>query len=359
MSKLQTRIDTLLEVAELWLSNDNQYLMRAAGQTVEEGFFAEHDVKFALQAIKKSINRKGLEKWVKRAGLDDKNDARRKNVLCLHAGNLPLVGFQNAFAALLSGARYTGKISRKDPYLLPSFLNEIRKTAIWNNRNVQWSHRLADLEGMQNDAILFAGSDQSVPGVRKAVKELNLSSSKTRFLIRIAHFSIAYLDRRDKKTLKNLTEAIFRYGGKGCRSTAVVVSPIGLERLRNDLTIYAQSFFQQNPQHFKPAPRLRQQFAYNKAIGRNQIWLDNFLLQEGGLEFDQDFICYWVKGETSAVDKIAKRHDKMLQSVYTTRPYIEIPGFDGQIEDLADAQQPPIDWKPDGTDILEWLIKKN
>lgn len=357
MTLLQKRIETLLKVTDQWLSNDNEYLMHAAGRTVEEGFFAEHDVKFALRALRESIKRRALEEWAERAGITGQNNASGQNVLCLHAGNLPLAGFQNALAVLLSGARYTGKISRKDPYLLPSFLNEVKKTEIWNNINVQWSHRLDDLEDMQNDAILFAGSEQSVPGVREAIREYNLSKPGTRFLIRTAHFSMAYLDDRKEKTIENLAEAILRYGGKGCRSVAVVVSPFALDEVKEELTRAIESFWNQKPQHEQPSFRLKQQYAYNKAVERSQIWLNEFLLQEGGLELDQDFVCYWVPGDEQTASDLAGQLGVRLQSIYVTHSNTSISEQGRPIEYLSTAQQPPIDWKPDGVDTLKWLSK--
>ncbi len=356
MTNVRTRIENLLEVTERWLSNDNQYLMQAAGRTVEEGYFSVHDVKLALKAIKNSINRTALEQWVEQARLHDENDACEQNVLCLHAGNLPLVGFQDALAVLLSGARYTGKISRKDPYLLPTFLNEVKKTESWNNINVQWTHRLDDLEGMQNDAILFAGSQQSVPGVTEAIEKYNMKKADTRFLIRTAHFSMAYVANLQERTMKALTEAIFRYGGKGCRSVAVVVSPYSLDEIKCELTDYVEAFWLENPQHQKPKPKLKQRFAYNKAIERPQAWLDDFLVQEGGLELDQDFICYWVSGNEQKVSELADRFGQQLQSIYITQPKTTIPGYSSKTEFLSDAQNPPIFWRPDGVDTLHWLI---
>lgn len=358
MNQLQNRIQTLLNVVQRWLSNDNEHLMRAAGRTVQGGYFAEKDVKYALKAVKKSINRTILEKWVEEAGISDENDAADQNVLCLHAGNLPLVGFQDAFVTLLSGARYTGKISKKDPYLLPSFLNEIKRTEIWNTMNVQWSHRLDDLEGMQNDAIVFAGSPQSVPGVMESIGKLGLAKKECRFLIRTAHFSMVYFDQRDMQTMEDLAKAVLRYGGMGCRSVAIIVSPFSLDSLKNELTVCFENFLNKNPQHAKTPARIEQQFAYNEAIGRPQIWLNFFLLQEGGLEFETDFICYWVQGGESTVRDLAKEYDEQLQSVYITGSNVTIPGYDGSLELLSNAQQPSIDWKPDGVDTLEWLTRR-
>lgn len=358
MGDLEKRIDTILEATDNWLRSDNHYLMDAIDRTVQEGYFSFEDVKYAIRAIKKSISKTALEEWCERAGVSESTDASGQNVLCLHAGNLPLVGFQDAFATLLSGARYTGKISRKDPYLLPTFLNEIKKTALWTDMDVQWTHRLHDFEDMQNDTIIFAGSETSVPGVKDAIQKWNLAKPDTRYLIRTAHFSIAYLDRKDERTMRDLVEGIFRYGGKGCRSVAIVVSPFSLDDIKCELTDYIESFWLENPQQKKPSPKLKHQFAYNKAIDRSQAWLDYFLLQEGGIELDQDFVCYWKSGDESTVASLAKEYHDELQSIYVSHPDITVPSFEERTEYLSDAQQPPISWKPDGVDTLDWLINK-
>lgn len=357
MADIQKRIETLLEACENWLHPDNHYLMDAVDRTVQEGYFGFEDVIFAIRAIKTSIDKGAIQAWAGEAGLTGGDGAQKSNVLCLHAGNLPLVGFQDAFSTLLSGARYTGKISRKDPYLLPTFLNEVKKTGIWTDVNVQWSHRLDDFEDMQNDAIIFAGSESSVPGVRQAIGKWNLAKEDCRYLIRTAHFSMAYLDRNDERTMEELVEAIFRYGGKGCRSAAIVVSPFSLDEIKSKFLDSVKSFWLENPQHSQPSPKLKQQYAYNKAIERPQLWLKYFLLQEGGLEFDQDFICYWVQGDRSAVAELAGKYEKELQSIYISRPGVEIQGFENQTELLSEAQKPSISWKPDGVDTLAWLIK--
>lgn len=358
MSDLQNRIDTLLKVFDNWLTDENEYLREAIAKTVDEEYFSFPDVKHALNVLKDNLSKTALQEWIERSGISDNKDARGQNALCLHAGNLPLVGLQDALAVLLSGARYTGKISRKDPYLLPTFLNEVKNTGVWSSIDVQWSHRLDDLEDMQNDVILFAGSEESVPGVMEAIKKYNLEKPHTRYLIRTAHFSMAYLDEQDKKHMEDLVEAIFRYGGKGCRSVAVVVSPYSLNEIKCELTDYVEAFWLDNPQHEKPKPKLKQRFAYNKAIERPQAWLDDFLLQEGGLELDQDFICYWVQGDEKKVSELSDEFGKQLQSIYVTHPDISIPGKEVQVEFLSDAQTPPIYWKPDGTDVLAWLIKE-
>jgi len=357
MEDFQTRIKTLLQVINNWLSNENEHLLRAVERTAEEGYFSFKDVQFTLKALKNSLGKEALEQWVDRSGGSDTTDARGQNVLCLHAGNLPLVGFQDALAVLLSGARYTGKISRKDPYLLPSFLNEVKKTELWGNIDVQWSHRLDDFEGMPHDAILFAGSEQSVPDVKKAIQKYHLAKRDARYLIRTAHFSMAYFDQHKEGDIQDLAEAILRYGGKGCRSVAVVVSPFRLDEVHSALKKAMKNFWSENPQHLKPTPKLQQQYAYNEAVERDQLFMNNFLVQQGGLELDQDFICYWVEGDQDKVAELATIFGDRLQSIYVLDFTQNIWVMEQPAEPLHEAQEPPIYWKPDGTDTLKWLCR--
>ncbi|MFH5883802.1 hypothetical protein ACG2F4_05785 [Halalkalibaculum sp. DA3122] len=355
---LEKRISALLEATQNWLNKDNEYLSTAYDQTVREGFFSFEDVKYALLAIREAVSETAVRDWVQRAGLSDTSSAEGQNVLCLHAGNIPLVGFQDAFAAILSGATYYGKISRKDPYLLPTFLNEVKKTGVFSDIDIQWVHNLKHLEGLQTDKILFAGSEDSVPGVKQRIEELHLASSKTRYLVRTAHFSIACLANPQDLRMEELVEAVFRYGGKGCRSVAIVVAPVGLDEVKSELTDHVRDFWSKNPQQESPGPRLKYRYAYNRAITRTQVWLNDFLLQEGGLEMDQDFICYWVQGDEQKAAELAAGAGDRLQSVYVTDSETRIPGFEERTELLSVAQAPPLDWKPDGTDTLEWLTER-
>lgn len=357
MSELKTRIENLLEATQNWLNGENTYLKDAINRTVREGYFSYEDTQHAIQAIRESISEDNLIEWCERVDISPQKQVGHQNVLCLHAGNFPLVGFQDAFASLLAGARYTGKISTKDPYLLPTFLNEVKKTSGWADTDLQWTHRLDDFEGMRHDSIIFAGSESSVPGVKQAISDLNLAAPNARYLIRTSHFSMAYLDKKDPESIQKLSEGILRYGGKGCRSVAVVVSPHSLEEVKPELTQAVKSFWEENPQYEEPLPKLRQQQAYNNAVQREQLWLKYFLVQEGGLNVqpDQDFSCYWVEGDEQTAAELANQFGGELQSIYSLNGDVEIPNY--STEPLAEAQRPPIDWKPDGTDTLEWLME--
>lgn len=358
MSKPEKRLSQIIESIDRWLAKDNKYLQKAIDRTVENGYFSFEDVRHSIQVLNKELTRENLVEWGEEAGMFEQ-DGLQDNVLCLHAGNLPLAGFQNALATLMSGGRYTGKISKKDPYLLPTFLNEVKKTELWSDRDVQWVHELEDLNMMLCDAVLFAGSRESVPKVKKKIKELKMEKHDTRYLVRTAHFSMTYMQEPDSESLDHLTEAVLRYGGKGCRSVAVVVSPASLEQFKEPLKEKAEEYWKTNPQHEQPGGFLEHRYAFNESIERDQLWLEDFLYQEEGFEFDHDFILYWKQGDQKQAAELAEEWGRQLQSIYVPDDSdITLDGVEKPVEPLSAAQSPPINWKPDGVDTLSWLLQK-
>lgn len=349
MSKLTP--DTILSAIDAWLRPDNQNLREAIDKTVHENLFSYSDIKHRILSLKRVLNREDIRDWVKKSGIKPRS-ANDKRILCLHAGNLPLVGFQDALAVLLSGASYVGKVSGKDPWLLPSFLKEVRGAG---RDNMRWSTDLPSLKGAQADAVLFSGSARSVDEVLHSIDELELLKVNSPSLIRTAHYSLAYIDNIQPKTMEDLTEAVFRYGGKGCRSVAVVISPFSLNDEKCGFTDYVESFWMKNPQHHKPDPSLYHRYAYNKAVGHPQSWLDDFLIEETQMKPDKEFVLHWIRGGVEKVSEFVDKYGSGLQSVYVSHSDIKLPGLERDTELLSKAQCPPIDWKPDGVDTLQWI----
>src|SRR5690606_6287343 len=116
------------EIITHWITNSVESgLEKAIHGTLQNHFFPESDVQFAVNQLKRSVQNNEMVAWATKvcSHYHDTSDSAlidysNRRILCLHAGNLPLVGFQDALAVLLSGAQYFGKISRKDPLLLPS-----------------------------------------------------------------------------------------------------------------------------------------------------------------------------------------------------------------------------------------------
>lgn len=339
-------IQQVTQAAKAWLQPDNAELQKAIQRTVEEGQFSFEDIKFQIRALKENIDSGQVEEWAQRAGLGEEKTSIGKKVLCLHAGNLPLVGFQDALGTILSGADYFGKISRKDPYLLPTFLEKVKEAGV--ETKISYTTELDDFEHVKADKVLFAGSEHSVEPVKAKLAELNAVSESTEFVIRTAKFSMAYLPDENPETIKDLVEAIFRYGGQGCRSVGVVVSPIGLDELKCHFQDYVEAFWLKNPQHSKPGPALEYLFAYNKAVERPQAWMQDFLLQETEEMPEQDFTLNWVKGDINKLQELRFKFGAAVQAVYTNGEKIE--GL--KTDFLSQAQRPPLWWEPDEMAVI-------
>lgn len=343
-------VTTISQTVEKWFHPENESLQKAVEKTIAEDIFSAEDVRHQLSVLRENVASGEIEEWAERSGLNEQHHAKGKKVLCLHAGNLPLVGFQTALGTILSGADYYGKLSRKDPYLLASFLEEVKNSGL--DRDITYSTELSDFKNLQADKIVFAGSEESVPEVKAEIIKLKAAKPDAGYLIRTAKFSIAYLDEWNEEIKENLTEAMLRYGGKGCRSVAVVVAEFKLDEVKEELEQAIQSYWKKNPPHQKPTPDLTYQFAYNKAIERNQLWLEDFLIQETKELPETDFTVNWVKGGAAKVRELKAQFGTKVQSVYSAGT--EISGL--ETEELAKAQRPPLWWKPDGVDVVKRFV---
>jgi hypothetical protein len=354
ISNMDHKIDELQKAIDEWLSPDNYRLKDAIDKTVNEGLFSFEDIKYQILALKKTLKKGEFNRWAKYSGAGSAIGKQRLTVLSLHAGNLPLVGIQDILAVVLSNHHYLGKLSRKDPYLPETLLEILKKRGLIDGN---WSVQLGNLTGGNEraDALLFSGSTESVGPVVDALKQYDLADSTTPKQVRTAHYSIALIEDDRPETFRQLADAVLRYGGSGCRSVAMVVTPFGLKSKKCEFTDYVEEFWLKNPQHKKPAPSLYHRYAYNSALGVEQSWLDDFMIEETDLQPTESFILHWIEGDRETLRELVQKYRYGLQTIYVTDPDSKLPDGLPAPEMLSDAQQPPIWWRPDGVDPLKWL----
>ncbi|MBO6794337.1 MAG: hypothetical protein JJ895_10540 [Balneolaceae bacterium] len=343
---IKSHIQQIDKATRAWFRADNILLKEAIEQTVAEGLFTFEDIKFAIRALKEKVYAGQVAEWAERAGLSEEHHQKGKKVLCLHAGNLPMVGFQDALGTILSGANYYGKLSSKDPYLLAAFLDALKNAGV--STNIDYSTDLNSFKDLKADKVLFAGSEQSVEPVKLKLSELNAITDETAFDIRTAKFSIAYITSEDSDVVTDLVEAIFRYGGQGCRSVAVVVSPIKFSNLKCHFQDYIEAFWLKNPPTKKYTSAIEYQFAYNKAIERDQAWLDHFLIQDSEDFPELDSTLHWVQGDENKVKELVQKFGAAVQTVYTAGE--KIAGL--KTDFLSQAQTPNLWWEPDRKPVI-------
>jgi hypothetical protein len=333
-----------------WLvgpGNGSKELLYAIDKTISQGLFPQADVMQAVKHLKSTVLDGQPIRWYnqvisKLSSLPDLKMATA--VLCLHAGNLPLVGFQDVLAVLLSGRPYAGKLSRKDPWLIQSFLDVYQR--VDPATQVRASTSLKDFTNAGFDTWMFAGSESGLSEVESLLNSYNIITSQSRSLRRTAHFSVVLLDGDSEQELIDLCEAMFRYGGRGCRSAAIVYSNKSLSDIRNELLVHAEQWFRGNEYPSEVPVAVLYRNAYNKVAGIESLLVGSHLIQQGLPSPDHPQIIYW----QPEIDYRSLRatFGSDLQEIYGSSQHNLTP--------LSQAQRPPIDWKPDGKDTLEWLL---
>jgi hypothetical protein len=341
---IEQRIDAFMDAFTAWIEAKEGNIREAADLTSE--LFHRGDVMHMLGHLRKRVTRESLSEWAAHSY----RETPPSDVLCLHAGNLPLVGFQDVVAVWLSGHRYLGKLSRKDPWLMASFLEVLSKRD--QEQRLVWSTDLNDLPVRPAGHVLFAGSERTVPTVLERLLGEGRADGGTQWHIRMASFSIAWLEGADVHDYRDLAEAILRFDGAGCRSVKVVVSDVPLTSGSCGVTDTLEEWWSRQPSYRKPTPQTTFDVAVLHAVERPYLLLEHVLLEtEGELNGNPDRIL-WLCGGQERVEALVGRYGAKIQSVYASGRVSLTQVAGRELEPLARAQDPPVDWRPDGEDVL-------
>ncbi|TNE72828.1 hypothetical protein EP331_06065 [bacterium] len=343
---MQEIISQILQAKQQWLFEQKELLDTQIQQTIEAGF-NKSDVFHALRWINDRVTEEALINWSSKT---EKQTGAQTKVLFFHAGNLPLVGFQDVIAALLANVRYYGKLSRKDPFLLSGFLNVLKQIQ-GNTSQLTYSTEIHDFDSILADKLVFSGSEEGSKAVLELAKSRKMIRDDAQLIMRTAHFSIARLRKNREESLNDVVESVLRYDGEGCRSVKMIIAPYGL--LSNDCALVDQVDLWQmknNQTHQQLSDAAKYYKAYYQSIDKPvTVWMNKIIVEHMPTRFEKDVI-YWQKGDDSDINQIRAKYGNRIQCIYSDAP--EFP----YEEDLFYAQNPQLDWKPDGTDILEWLI---
>jgi hypothetical protein len=227
----------------------------------ENPWFTEEYVRLSLKGISIYTNHDNLLRWTKGYNL---TPPQPKTVALVMAGNIPLVGFHDLLAVLISGHHAQVKLSSKDSKLVRYILKHL----VW--LEPEFENRIAIQEGtLQNfDAVIATGSDNSARYFQYYFK-------KYPHIIRKNRTSCAVLTGLENETqLKELGTDIFSYFGLGCRNVSKVFIPKGY-----DLTTLLPHWesFNTIANHYK----YFNNYEYQKSIllvNRNEFLDNGFLL---------------------------------------------------------------------------------
>lgn len=178
----------------------------------KNGWFTKPQVMYAINAWAEQLNDEKLREWLLPYPLENNT---HKTVAIIMAGNIPLVGFHDFLAALISGNRVLVKCSSSDNILLPFIANFLMHIEPGLTSEIAFSEdRLTKYDvviatGSNNTARYFAHYFGHKPNI-----------------IRKNRNSVAVLTGKEtEEQLYALGEDIFRYYGLGCRNVSKLFVP--------------------------------------------------------------------------------------------------------------------------------------
>lgn len=215
---------------------------------LQNGWFTEANVRFALHSIAQMLNEVQLNEWISKYNFPNTNVHPKKVGLVL-AGNIPLVGFHDFLSVLITGNIAIVKLSSDDKVLLPFVFK------ILCSIETRFSDQVIFTENRLNDseAVIATGSGNTA-------RYFDYYFSKVPNIIRKNRSSVAVLDGSENNDeLKKLGEDIFTYFGLGCRNVSKLFLPEGY-----DLNTFFTAIYPFNTiiNHNKYANN----FDYNRAV---------------------------------------------------------------------------------------------
>ncbi|HZW77166.1 MAG TPA: acyl-CoA reductase [Flavobacteriaceae bacterium] len=192
--------------------------MQKAVETIDRaeaanGWFTRENILFSFKNWATTLTRENLETWTSHYLLDS---IKSKTIAVIMAGNIPLVGFHDFLAVLISGHRIKVKLSSNDRILLP-FLAEflVRQNQEFSDRIDFVQDKLDDF-----DAVIATGSNNTA-------RYFDYYFGKYPHIIRRNRNSVAILTGEETpEDLERLADDIFLYFGLGCRNVSKIYVPI-------------------------------------------------------------------------------------------------------------------------------------
>ncbi len=186
---------------------------------VDNGYFTENNIRYALNSIADIIQGKEMSKWLSYYELDDKPENISKKIGVVMAGNIPLVGFHDFLCVIVSGNQFLGKLSKQDRFLLPALADILME--IDRSYKAQISFTVDKIQGF--DAVIATGSNNTA-------RYFDYYFGKYPNIIRKNRNSIAILNGEEtKEELTLLVDDMFLYFGLGCRNISKLFVPIGYD----------------------------------------------------------------------------------------------------------------------------------
>ncbi len=352
MDKITTRINAFVKLGE-FLSQFNQNEIAekdsvALNHLFFDGFkhqlklaqehnswFTKSNLLFACENWASALTQSNIQQWV----ADEKLDTvEEKVVAIIMAGNIPLVGFHDFIAVLISGHSVLVKQSSNDKHLLPFLAKFLEIT----NNDFKGKIKFTE-EKLENfDAVIATGSNNTA-------RYFDYYFKDKPNIIRKNRNSIAVLTGNEtEKELENFSNDIFQYFGLGCRSVSKLFVPKDY-----DFDNFFKGMY--NKQEIIHNAKYANNYDYNKAVylmSKFDILENGFLMIKEDQSYSSPIASVFYEFYEDKNDLRAKiEAEKDQIQCVVSKDFIEdeIP--------FGHTQQPKLWDYADGVNTLDFLSK--
>jgi len=329
---LQARIQAFTKLGE-YFKNDftSEKDEQIYSAKVTNAWFTEESIKGAINAWVEQLNDEMLTAWINPYKLKEVESPKR--VLIIMAGNIPLVGFHDFLAVLISGHKVVIKLSSNDNVLIPLIIEKLIEIAPEFSSRIEF---IEDIKDKKFEAVIATGSDSSSKYFEYYFKD-------AKRIIRKNRRSVAILDGTEtKRELEGLANDVFAYFGLGCRNVSKVFLPKGY-----DLNKLFEAFYPYS--NVVDHKKYGNNYDYNKAIflmGSNKLIENGFLLlkEEKSLLSPVAMLYYEFYSNVDLIEEFIEDNKDLLQCVVS---HDKIP--------FGSTQKPNLWDYADGVDTVEFL----
>lgn len=298
---------------------------------IHNGWFTSENLRFTCDSWSEALSEKSIADWLANYTLPDSSP---KTVAIIMAGNIPLVGFHDFLAVLISGNKILIKLSSTDKQLLPF----LAKYLIYVEPEFKQYIEITEKKLENFDAVIATGSNNTA-------RYFDYYFGKYPHIIRKNRNSVAILKgTEDKDQLIGLADDIFRYFGLGCRNVSKIYVPFGYNFDDFFQGMYSWKQMINNNKYIN-------NYDYNKAIylmsGINL--LDNeFLLLKEDMGFSSPIAVVFYEYYSDLAE--------LRQHLATENDNIQCIVSDEDIN-FGQSQLPKLNDYADGVDTLSFLLK--
>ena len=302
------------------------------GAYQRNNWFTEESIRFAIKGILRYLRQENLATWLERYQVRD----QKAKVGVVMAGNIPLVGFHDLLAVLLSGNKLHAKLSSKDEFLLPAMVDELLSIEPRFKEWIFFEERLNNV-----DAIIATGSDNSS-------RYFEYYFSKYPHIIRKNRTGCAVIrGDEDEEAFNSLGKDIFTYFGLGCRNVSKLYVPqdYSLIEIMKNLEAFS---------HVQEHHKYRNNYDYNKSIYlvNHESHLDNgviLLKESAAIASPISVVFYEYYHDESKLEMMLGQNVEKIQCIVSNKGW-----YPGSIP-LGKAQTPELWDYADNVDTMEFL----